>query len=143
LKGPTLPLLLVAEDQPDDVFLLRLALQKATLKITLFEVRDGQEAVDYLAGEGPYADRQTYPLPNLFLLDLKMPRMNGFDVLAWLEGRPDFDQLPIVVLSSSNLEQDVQMAKEFGVDDFRVKPVGIENLVRLLQELSARWLDGE
>lgn len=137
----TFPVILLAEDHPDDVFVFRLALQKAGLSNSLFVARDGQEAIDYLGGEGPYACRQSYPLPKLFLLDLKMPRMDGFDVLTWLKDRPEFDELPVVVLSTSSLDDDIQKAKKLGADDYRVKPTGTE-LVRLLQELHASWLKG-
>jgi len=136
----TLPLILLAEDHPGDVFLMRFALGKAAIPNPLVVASDGQEAIDYLAGDGPYANRKTYPLPDLFLLDLKMPRLNGFDVLTWLKDRPEFDELPIVVLSSSDIEEDIQRAKELGADDYRVKPSGNEKLVKLLQELHARWL---
>jgi CheY-like chemotaxis protein len=138
----TLPLILLAEDHPDDVFLMRLALQQAGLPNPLFVARDGQEALDYLAGEGPYADRKRYPFPTLLLLDLKMPRINGFEVLAWLQKRPEFDELPIVVLSNSDLEEDLRKTKELGADDYRVKPLETDNLVKMLLELHTRWLDG-
>jgi CheY-like chemotaxis protein len=137
-----LHLIILAEDHPDDVFLMRLALQKADLATLLFVARDGQEAVDYLAGQGPYADRKSYPFPSLLLLDLKMPRMNGFEVLAWLQDRSELNGFPTVVLSGSDLEEDVRKANELGADDYRVKPTGVENMVKMLQELHTMWLDG-
>jgi CheY-like chemotaxis protein len=136
-------LILLAEDDPDDITLMRLALQHAALPNPLFVVRDGQETIDYIAGEGPFGNRKTYPLPSLLLLDLKMPRLDGFDVLGWLQNRPQFNQLPRVVLSGSDLEADNAKAMELGAHDYRVKPVGIENLVKLLHQLHACWLDGD
>src|ERR1051326_8590666 len=79
---------LIAEDDPSDVFLLKRAFALAQIPATLHFVRDGQEAIDYLEGEAAYNDRTAYPLPDLMLLDLKMPKLNGFDVLSWLRRRP-------------------------------------------------------
>ena len=121
---------------------MRLAIQKAALPNPLFVARDGQEVLDYLAGEGPYSDRTRYPFPSLLLLDIKMPRLNGFDVLSWLQERPEFNQLPIVVLTTSNLDEDIKRAKELGADEYRVKPSGMKDLVELLRELQASWLVG-
>ena len=121
---------------------MRLAIQKAALPNPLFVARDGQEVLDYLAGEGPYSDRTRYPFPSLLLLDIKMPRLNGFDVLSWLQERPEFSQLPIVVLTTSNLDEDIKRAKELGADEYRVKPSGMKDLVELLRELQASWLVG-
>ena len=135
-------LILIAEDQPDDVFLMRLAFQKAAVANPVFVARDGQEAIEYLSGEGPYANRRSYPLPHLLLLDLKMPRMNGFDVLEWLQAHPEFRKLPAIVLSGSNLDEDICKAKQLGAADFRVKPIGVENLITLVQELHTCWLNG-
>jgi CheY-like chemotaxis protein len=137
-----LPLILLADDQPDDVFFMRIALQKAALPNPLFVARDGQEAVDYLSGDGPYADRKTFPLPSLLLLDLKMSRLNGFDVLAWLKEHPEINRFPTVVLSNSDLKADVHKAKELGARDYRVKPLGIDGLIVMLLDLHGRWLDG-
>ena len=136
----TLPLILLAEDQEDDVFLLHRALQKAAVANPIFVACDGQEAIDYLEGEGPYADRKTYPLPGLLLLDLKMPRMNGFDLLAWVQSHAAFDSLPTVVLSGSGQEQDVVKAKKLGADEYRVKPGAADELTKIVHELHVRWL---
>src|SRR6266404_160025 len=96
--------ILVAEDDADDVFLLRRATRKAGLSHRVFDVVDGTMVISYLGGEPPFDNRLDYPFPDLLLLDLKMPKMNGFDVLAWLKGRPDMGSLPVVVLSSSSVE---------------------------------------
>jgi CheY-like chemotaxis protein len=134
--------ILLAEDDENDVFLLRRALEKAGVANELVVARDGQEALDYLGGsiEGGGARRR--PLPSLLLLDLKMPRLNGFDVLAWLATRPDLSGLPVVVLTSSAHEADMAEAHRLGADDYRVKPSDFPNLVKLVKELHARWLEG-
>src|SRR6266478_3301620 len=121
--------ILLAEDDQDDAFFLARALARSGFGNPLFAVQDGQEAVDYLAGIGPYADRASHPLPALFLLDLKMPKMSGFDVLVWLSTRPDFKELPVVVLSSSAQDSDIQKARELGADDYQVKPQEFDGLV--------------
>src|ERR1041384_6928520 len=96
------PTILLAEDDPDDVLLAQIALRKARLANPLQIVRDGEEAIAYLQGEGRYADRNRYPLPILLLLDLKMPKVNGFQVLEWLRKQPLLSRLPVAVLTSSD-----------------------------------------
>jgi len=102
-ESANLPVILVAEDDENDVFFLRRAFLKAGLANPLVAACDGQAAVDYLEGTGVYADRKSYPLPGLLLLDLKMPRKSGLEVLTWLRERPELSQIPVVVLSSSVL----------------------------------------
>jgi CheY-like chemotaxis protein len=136
----TLPLILLVEDHEVDVFLLRRALNKAAVTNPIFVVSDGQDAIEYLEGAGAYADRKTYPLPALLVTDLKMPRMDGFDVLAWLQSHAAFDALPTVVLSGSGLEEDVLKAKGLGADDYRVKPHEPAALAEIVHQLHSRWL---
>jgi CheY-like chemotaxis protein len=119
---------------------MRLAMEAAGLHESLFSVCDGKEAVDYLDGNGKYSDRCVYPIPDLLLLDLKMPLMDGFEVLAWLQMRPRFNGIARVVLSSSNLESDVSRAKSLGAHDYRVKPNSYDDLVAVVRELHERWL---
>lgn len=91
------------------------------------------------SGEPPYQDRVTHPLPGLLLLDLKMPRMNGFEVMAWVVERPEFQHLPVVVLSSMN-ESDMEKARQLGAREYLVKPNDFRNLTKMLQDVAARWL---
>ena len=135
-----LPLILLAEDTLLDVFFLRRALMKAALANPIVVVRDGQEAIDYLQGRGTYADRKTYPLPSLLLLDLEMPRVDGFGVLAWLQNQTAFRRLPKVVLSGSIREENALKARELGADEYRVKPTAPDELIKIVHELHARWL---
>jgi len=137
----TLPApILLAEDEEADVFMLRRALQKAEVSSPLVVVRDGQEAIDYLSGAHPYSDRATYGMPGLLILDLKMPRMSGFEVLAWLAQRPDLNHIPAVVMSSSSYDEDIQIARELGAREYHVKPTSSGDLVDILKQLSGRWL---
>src|SRR5436309_3076246 len=126
--------LLIAEDDPNDVFLLRRAFQKAGLDHPVVVARNGQEAIDYLGEEhGPGRSRR--PFPALLFLDLKMPLMDGFDVLTWLKGRPLKQKLPVIVLTSSNQEKDIAQAREMGADDYRVKPQQFDDLVQIVKEV--------
>jgi CheY-like chemotaxis protein len=131
---------LAAEDDESDAMLLRLAFKRAEIPHSLIIVPDGQEAIDYLSGNPPFADRLNSPLPALLLLDLKMPRLNGFDVLEWWRARDELRDLPVVVLSSSVHETDMDKARGMGAREYIIKPHGFSELTKLVQELCARWL---
>ena len=133
--------ILLAEDDSNDVVLIQRAFNKAGLKHVLKTVRDGAQAVEYLAGKGPYSDRQKHPLPFLVLLDLKMPGKDGFEVLKWARGEPDLKRLLIVVLTSSILQADVDRAYELGANSYLVKPVEFSEMVHLLQRFEAYWTE--
>ncbi len=123
--------ILLAEDDGNDVFLVRRAFQKAGLANPLIVVRNGQEAIWYLNAEGPYADRGECPWPGLLLLDLKMPLLDGFDVLKWLRRRrQSLPPLLVVVHTSSKHENDFQRALELGADAYWLKPHDFNELVR-------------
>lgn len=132
--------ILVAEDDESDRFILQLAFERAGIRNPLMLVCDGQEAVEYLAGRGRFADHSTYPLPALILLDLKMPRMSGFDVLDWMAVRDEFQDVPAVVLSSSSHESDLRKALALGARDYFVKPHTLSDLVGIVGQIGARWL---
>jgi CheY-like chemotaxis protein len=138
--SPNSRVILLAEDEETDVVMFRLALKRAEVAFPMQVANDGQEAVDYLSGEGRYDDRAAYPLPSLIVLDLKMPRLTGFDVLAWLRGRPELLQIPAVVLSSSSYPQDIQRATELGAREYYIKPHSVEALSKLLLEATGKWL---
>ena len=133
--------ILLAEDDKNDIFLMRRAFDSAGYLNPLCVVHNGQEVVDFLEGAGQFSQRDKFPLPGLVLLDLKMPLMDGFDVLAWLRAHPQFDTLPVVVLTASKLEDDVHKSRELGVYDYRIKPHAFEDLVRLLDDVRKCWLD--
>ncbi len=133
--------ILLAEDDENDIFLMGRAFDRAAIPNPLFVVHNGQEAIDYLSGKSQFADREKHPLPGLLLLDLKMPWMDGFDVLSWLRKQNQFDTLPVVVLTSSKLQADIDKTRDLGVYDYRVKPHAFEDLVRLLDDVRTCWLD--
>jgi len=128
---------LIAEDEENDIFLLRRAFRKSGSSLQPVFVRDGQEAVDYLSGSPPFDDRTRHPLPALLLIDLHMPRMDGFDLLAWLIEKGF--QIPAVVLTSSCLQSDVQRARQLGAAEYLVKPHAFGELENLVNQLLARW----
>src|SRR5690348_3828721 len=106
--------ILLAEDDPDDVLLTNIALRKARLANPLQVVRDGEEAIAYLRGEGKFGDRHHFPLPILLLLDLNMPKLNGFQVLEWLRQQPELSHMPVAVMTSSDHDPYVSRAFELG-----------------------------
>src|SRR6267378_2305038 len=131
--------ILIADDEETDVLLLGHAFEQASLNHKLIVVRDGQEAVEYLtriAQSNGVGSR----LPDLVLLDLKMPRLDGFQVLAWRSEQSRFNDLPFIVLTSSSYDSDRERARELGAADFWVKPSCFQQLIVMARELDARWL---
>jgi CheY-like chemotaxis protein len=132
------PAILVAEDDPNDIALLQRAFAVAANPICF--VQDGDEAIAYLEGQGIFADRATYPMPWLLLLDLKMPRKNGFEVLKWVRAQSQLKSLRVVVLTSSDHMRDVDLAYKLGANSFLVKPVGKEEFARLVAGIRGYWI---
>ena len=132
--------ILLAEDNENDIIMLRRAAHSARFNNPLSIVNDGAEVIAYLQGEGKYADRRRYPLPALLLLDLKMPRKNGFEVLQWLREQPQFTNLQVVVLSSSDEIRDINRAYELGANSFLVKPMFFSEFVGMLEALHSYCL---
>jgi CheY-like chemotaxis protein len=132
--------ILLAEDEPNDAFFVRWGFEKAGLSHSISHVHDGQEVLDYLTGQEGFADRGRFPLPDLVLLDLKMPRLTGFDVLQWLRSQPEHKKLPVVIFSSSDHQNDIDKAKSLGADDYRIKPNEIDRFIEMARELDASWL---
>ncbi|HTG11587.1 MAG TPA: response regulator [Candidatus Eisenbacteria bacterium] len=133
------PILLV-EDSPDDALLIQRAFRKANLANPVQLVRDGEEAVAYLSGAAPYDDRGRFPLPVFMLLDLKLPRRSGLEVLAWLRQESAVRRLPVVVLTSSRESVDVNRAYDLGVNSYLTKPVGFEALMEMVKNVNLYWL---
>jgi CheY-like chemotaxis protein len=127
--------ILHVEDDPNDTLLFEHACRKAGVVFDLQAVSDGDQAIAYLRGSNGFSDRMKHPIPKLILLDLKMPRVSGFDVLAWLRADELFKQVPVVVLTSSNHDADVKRAYDLGARSYLVKPVGFEALVELVKTL--------
>src|SRR5258706_1479835 len=128
--------ILLAEDNPDDVLLIRLAFEKAGFTNPIVVVEDGSQAIQYFDGEGPYADRARFPKPTLLLLDLKLPRATGFEVLGWIRQRPEWLCLPIIILTSSVHGSDMKQAYDLGANFFLTKPVKFNDLLQTIKQLA-------
>jgi CheY-like chemotaxis protein len=137
---PERGIILLAEDREQDVEIIRRAFKQGGIRNPLFVARDGEETVAYLEGTGKFANRDEYPLPDLLLLDLKMPKLDGFEVLRWVRHQPGFSSLCIVVLTSSEDSRDVNRAYELGANSFLVKPSDFENVIEMTQLIRDWWL---
>lgn len=137
---PEHAVILLAEDEEDYVVLIRHAFSKANIPNPLYVVSNGEEAISYLQGEAKFANRDEYPLPDLFLLDLKMPRVNGFEVLRWVRQQPGLSKLRILVLTSSDEIRDVNEAYQLGANSFLVKPSEFQDLAWLSRLIQDFWL---
>ncbi len=121
--------LLHVEDDDNDAFFVERAFANAKIDLTIHRVADGQAAIDYLAGSGKYQDREKYPLPQIMLLDLKLPLRDGFEVLEWARDQAEFRSLPIIVLSSSAEPKDTLKASRLGATAYVVKMIGFRDLL--------------
>jgi CheY-like chemotaxis protein len=133
--------ILLVEDNDDDIFLMRRALKGARIANPLQVVEDGQQAVDYLSGNGQYADRDQFPFPAVVFLDLKLPMKSGLDVLDWIRKQPQFDNLVILVLTSSSEPSDLKRAYSLGANSYLVKPPTAEQLLDLAKAFKWYWLE--
>ena len=134
--------ILVAEDDPTDAFFFQRAFRRAGIPVTLHFVRDGQEVIDYIEGAGGYGDRTVYPQPQLLLLDLRMPKLDGFDVLKWIRKRPDLAHILVVLFSSSDEPRDISRAYDLGANWYMVKPHSMEELTGMVGRFKKFWLEG-
>lgn len=134
--------ILLVEDNPVDILLMQRAFRSDTFANTSLQiVRDGDAAVLYLNGDGEYSDRARYPLPTIILLDLKLPRRSGHEVLGWLKQQPALKRLPVVVLTNSRQTLDVDRAYDLGVNSYLVKPVGFASLLEMIDTFNKYWLN--
>src|SRR2546428_8923531 len=132
---------LIVEDDPGDIFLLQPAFALSGVPAGLYFVRDGQEAIDYLGGTASFRDRETFPVPDLMLLDLKMPRLNGFDVLEWLRQQPGLKRLLVTILTSSDHPRDINRAYDLGANSYLLKPHSSQQLSELVSRVQQYWLE--
>jgi CheY-like chemotaxis protein len=132
--------ILYVEDEETDVLLLQHVLAKAGVTNPFRTVKDGKAAKEYLAGDGPFADRRLHPLPGLVLLDLNLPYWSGFEVLEWMRQQPQVRRVPVVVLTSSSRPDDIARAYDAGANGYLVKPSALAELTRLTLALRDFWL---
>jgi CheY-like chemotaxis protein len=134
---------LIADDYEADRLLLKEVIRRHTSKLQVVaEVGDGEQVVAYLSGKGQYADREAYPLPQVLILDIRMPRMTGFEVLEWLKAR-DFPRMKIAVLADSSTATHRPRALELGAEHFFSKVMGTNELIRLVKQLQDELEGGE
>jgi len=134
-------IVLLVEDNPHDVRLIKRAFGKADVPHDLRVVEDGDEALAYLAGRGSQTHSNTAPRPDLILLDLNLPRMNGHEVLHQCKQDDRFKQIPIVILTTSGHDEDVRRAYEAGANAYLLKPVEFSRFTEIIRQLSAFWLE--
>jgi len=132
--------ILLVEDCEEDVFFFRRAFESANLHHRITAVPDGDEAIKYLSRQAPYDENALYPVPDVVVLDLKIPKRDGFEVLNWLTHQSAFTPTPIVILTSSDREEDRKKAKEFGVKSYYTKPIDFTKLVGVAKDINRRWL---
>jgi CheY-like chemotaxis protein len=135
------PPILLVEDNPDDVFFMKRAARTAEIVQPLNVVIDGQAAIDYLSGTGEFADATRHPAPCLVLLDLKLPRKCGLEVLQWIRMCEAFKPLPVIMFTTSAVTSDVEQSYRLGANGYLVKPANLNELVSILKALKAFWLD--
>jgi CheY-like chemotaxis protein len=130
---------LLVEDDINDIFLVKRAFKIARIRNFLQIVTDGQDAVSYLAGDGQYSDRATYPIPKLVVMDIKMPRKTGFEVLEWIKRDPLLRRIPVIIVSSSTNPEDINQAYGLGANAYMVKPVDFRAVEHLFESITHYW----
>ena len=131
--------ILVAEDEADDRYLIQRAFAACSSDNRVVFVADGEEVISYLSGLPPFNDPEACPTPCMLIVDVKMPRLNGFEVITWVRSQPEWHRLPILVLSSSGLTQDVQRAYELTANTYLIKPPTYAQLMKAVEELCRYW----
>ena len=134
--------ILQVEDDPNDVMFLELAMETAGWKIPIQVARDGRQALDYLSGSGAFADPQPHPEPSLVLLDLRLPKVPGLDVLKWIREQPKLKTVPVIVLTSSEADRDIEDAYQLGANSYIVKPINPSDLVEIVKHIRDTWFNG-
>lgn len=141
MPAAPLPAILLVEDNDDEAVLMKRALKAAGITNPLQIAEDGQKAIEYLDGSGPYADRQTYPAPLFVFLDLKLPYKNGHEVLAWARSQRKLEGVVVLVFTSSSEPSDLRKAYHLGANSYIVKPTSSERLIELAKAFRRYWLE--
>jgi CheY-like chemotaxis protein len=130
---------MLADDSEDDEILFRRSVRLSGLANPVIVMRDGDQVIAYLSGEGAYGDRERHPLPKVLMLDLKMPRRNGFEVLQWIKDQPHLKELLVIVLTNSDLDEDKERSRELGAQSVLPKPCTVEDLKQLAEKFPESW----
>ncbi len=132
--------ILLVDDTRNDIWLVRRAFKNAQVLNPIQEAHNGDEAIAYLQGEPPFDDRARFPVPGVMLLDISMPRRNGFQVLEWLRGQPGLKRLIVIIFTASLRDEDIDRAFDLGANFFIVKPNGLESLITIARCLRD-WME--
>ena len=142
MKGRRHPVtILMADDDPDDCMLAREALAESRLANELYFVKDGEELLDYLYHRGKYTEPESSPRPGLILLDLNMPKKDGREVLKEIKADPHLRQIPVLVLTTSQAEEDIHYSYDLGANSFITKPVTFSSLIEVMRTLGKYWFE--
>ncbi len=131
--------ILLVEDEENDAMLLKMAFKRSNIPNPLHWVKDGLEAIAYLNGEGVYADHALCPFPEVLIVDLKMPRMSGLELLEWIRDHPDYKVIPTIIMSSSRQDSDIVKAYELGANTYMIKPSSFDELARMVKLAHEYW----
>lgn len=131
--------ILLVEDEENDATLVKMAFKKSNILNPVQWAHDGLEAIAYLNGEGIYADRTRYPFPEVLILDLKMPRMSGFELLSWIREHPEYRVIPTIIMTSSRQDLDIEKAYNLGANTYMIKPSAFEDLAKLVRLAHDYW----
>jgi CheY-like chemotaxis protein len=131
--------ILLVEDEENDALLVKMAFKKNEIPNPVRWVRDGLEAIAYLNGEGEFANRELHPFPGVLILDLKMPRMTGLELLAWIRDHPEFRVIPTIIMSASQLDSDVEKAYALGANTYMIKPSAFDDLAKIVKLAHEYW----
>lgn len=133
--------ILLVEDDPNDARLVQRAFGKSGQEVRVLRLQHGDEAVSYLRGDAPFDNRESYPLPGVVLLDIKLPRRSGFEVLEWIRSRTDsLRRLPVIILTSSTHSNDINRAYDLGANSYVAKPESTDQLNELVRMFAEYWL---
>jgi len=133
-------LIFLIEDRPDEIELMKQALHQAGVTNPLRMISDGAEAIAYFEGRDRYADRHTYPLPRLVLLDLKLPNRTGLDIVKWLKNDDRLKRIPVILVTSSREVSDMEKAYSAGVNSYLVKPTSFRDFVETMKITATYWI---
>jgi CheY-like chemotaxis protein len=131
--------ILLVEDEENDAMLLKMALKKNNIINPLHWVKDGLEAIAYLNGEGVYANHALYPFPEVLIVDLKMPRMSGLELLQWIRDHSNYKVIPTIIMSSSRQDSDIEKAYDLGANTYIIKPSSFDELARVVKLTHEYW----
>ncbi len=131
--------ILLVEDEEGDAMLLRMAFRRNNILNPIQWAQDGLEAMQYLNGEAVYADRKLYPFPEVLILDLKMPRVDGLELLSWLKKHPEFRVIPTIIMTSSRQDPDIEKAYNLGANSYMIKPSSFQELARMVKLIHEYW----